>query len=680
MNVVSTSASTTSEMQFGNQNYSNVEVKADIEGSAANILKENYFNENQGSGQYDDSANFTGNMSVSNGPRLNEVSVANMELDPVSDNVAILVCFVTIGLSLLTTGGNLLVIAAFRVNKKLQTITNYFILSLACADVVVGLISMNLFTTFVVKGGWTLGPIVCDFWLTVDYVASNASVMNLLIICVDRYLAITKPLTYRTKRTKSRARKMIAGAWILSFFLWAPAILLWPIIEGKRSVEEHECHIQFIYTSPMVTFGTALAAFYIPTAVMITLNWKIYRVNVQHQRYRTAFKAVSKWRTGSSNATSTKNYLRAFANSSNRDDDKRSEEADEESGEMRKRLSVMKEEPEKLSQNMYETTDQATYSDMGEGTDNNDGTNEQIQPMLKSNVNKQRIWQKTSDPFDLLSEVMSHALMKDVKLSKKNDHLASKGDADDVIKSLHYDGLAVTVTSPTSENNPSEDEESDGASDVSEEVSKPFLSLAFANGLGVDGARIAFQPSASNTPITKTRRNSPLARSVSADAFRPGTGENLLAVELNKKRHMSERRASSKRGLSRCTSSASEGVAPTSSSSSSARLSDVTALFAATSKNVKDRISAVSRKDNKAARMLAAILIAFVATWLPYNILVLVSTLCESCVNDTLWKISYWLCYLNSTINPLCYALCSEEFRKTFRKLLCCNKEKKPKI
>lgn len=74
---------------------------------------------------------------------------------------------------------------------------------------------------------------MCDFWLTVDYVASNASVMNLLIISVDRYLAITDPLRYRTKRTKSRVRAMIAAAWIVSLVLWAPAIILWPIIEGK---------------------------------------------------------------------------------------------------------------------------------------------------------------------------------------------------------------------------------------------------------------------------------------------------------------------------------------------------------------------------------------------------------------------------------------------------------------
>lgn len=80
---------------------------------------------------------------------------------------------------------------------------------MAVADLAIGLISMPLFTVSSLMGYWPLGPHVCDAWLTLDYLNSNASVLNLLIISFDRYFSVTRPLTYRAKRTTNRAAIMI---------------------------------------------------------------------------------------------------------------------------------------------------------------------------------------------------------------------------------------------------------------------------------------------------------------------------------------------------------------------------------------------------------------------------------------------------------------------------------------
>ncbi len=125
-------------------------------------------------------------------------------------------------LSLLTTVGNLLVLISFRINKQLRTVTNYFLLSLAIADFTIGIFSMPIFFAFFEKDRWPFNTFLCDVWLSVDYTMSNASVANLLLICFDRYFSITRPLTYRSKRTPKRASIMIGCAWAISCFIWTP--------------------------------------------------------------------------------------------------------------------------------------------------------------------------------------------------------------------------------------------------------------------------------------------------------------------------------------------------------------------------------------------------------------------------------------------------------------------------
>ena len=82
-----------------------------------------------------------------------------------------------------------------------------------------------------------------------------------------------------------------------------------------------------------------------------------------------------------------------------------------------------------------------------------------------------------------------------------------------------------------------------------------------------------------------------------------------------------------------------------------------------------------SKSENrarKALRTITFILGAFVLCWTPYHLMVAIIGLCgnSNCVNITLYQITYWLCYLNSPINPFCYAFANVQFKRTFLRIL----------
>lgn len=82
-------------------------------------------------------------------------------------------------------------------------------------------------------------------------------------------------------------------------------------------------------------------------------------------------------------------------------------------------------------------------------------------------------------------------------------------------------------------------------------------------------------------------------------------------------------------------------------------------------------------RDKKVAKSLAVIVCVFGLCWAPYTMLMIIRAACQGqCVQHYLYEISFWLLWINSSINPILYPLCHTSFRRAFTKLLCPSKIK----
>ncbi|XP_066506329.1 trace amine-associated receptor 13c-like [Hoplias malabaricus] len=118
-------------------------------------------------------------------------------------------------ISVCTVFLNLLVIISISHFKQLHTPTNLLILSLAVADLLVGLFNMPVSIMQLMDSCWYLGTIACYLSPIIGFVAVNGSVYSLTLIAVDRYIAISDPLKYSSRITVCKTLLFIIFGWCI---------------------------------------------------------------------------------------------------------------------------------------------------------------------------------------------------------------------------------------------------------------------------------------------------------------------------------------------------------------------------------------------------------------------------------------------------------------------------------
>uniref|UniRef100_A0A8C3SA59 G-protein coupled receptors family 1 profile domain-containing protein n=2 Tax=Chelydra serpentina TaxID=8475 RepID=A0A8C3SA59_CHESE len=189
-------------------------------------------------------------------------------------------------LSLITVLGNGLVILAFLVNKNLRHRSNYFFLNLAISDILVGAFCIPLYIPYILTGKWIFGRILCKLWLVVDYLMCTASAFSIVLISYDRFLSVTKAVTYRIQQgTMSKTIVKMVAVWVFAFLIYGPAILIWETVVGCSVVPDGKCYAEF-YDNWYFLLCASTFEFFTPCISVAYFNMHIYRDIQKRKRNR----------------------------------------------------------------------------------------------------------------------------------------------------------------------------------------------------------------------------------------------------------------------------------------------------------------------------------------------------------------------------------------------------------
>ncbi|XP_078077300.1 putative G-protein coupled receptor 19 [Mustelus asterias] len=196
--------------------------------------------------------------------------IHNITYQEITTGEIVAVSFIFGVIWLVALFGNLLVCLVIHRSRRTQSTTNYFVVSMACADLLISVASTPFVLLHFTTGRWLLGNVMCKLVRYIQYLTPGVQIYVLLSICVDRFYTIVYPLSFKVSREK--AKKMIAASWIFDAAFVSPTLFFY-------GTEGGTCNLFLPQSWSGVVYGTVhlLVGFLVPSILIILFYQKVIK-------------------------------------------------------------------------------------------------------------------------------------------------------------------------------------------------------------------------------------------------------------------------------------------------------------------------------------------------------------------------------------------------------------------
>ncbi|KAI1721430.1 7 transmembrane receptor (rhodopsin family) domain-containing protein [Ditylenchus destructor] len=573
-------------------------------------------------------------------------------------------------LSVLTVVGNLIVLLSFILDKSIRQPSNYFIFSLAVSDLIIGLEGFPIYTYFFINDQrWPFGAFVCDLWLSIDYSSCLASIYTVLGITVDRYCSVKYPAAYRNWRTQSRVLIIVALTWIIPSLLFSISIFGYGFFSGRgRILKPDECYVQFM-TNAWLNAGMYISYYWSTLFLMLYLYYGIY----------SAAKDLAK--------KSDQKHKRLALLS-----------------DMRNRVSTRKEAPSVMGMSEVGVSNSGVESPHSSDSfyqkANNKGKNNSLNTVTDSGhvyrartsvepdtttgcgaVEKSTLAEKeqTSAPFPSTSETIEIERELTTGAFQPETFPAYIDDDFPFIDEGNGSNAGSVRQQPISIENREKEKEREGIIiNIENDIKTSANSLPpiTANGTKVQALQNEIHNAKNSIDLNANHNSNCIAKTDRPDPFKENNNNDTRRLTLNST--LAGHRLTA--AVDVVVEKAVNGPVGVRRLLTAMRHHSARVAGGGRTENRKRRKAAKStqsRSENrarKALRTITIILGSFTVFWTPFYVLATIYGFCESCISspnfNLLYTISYYLCYMNSPLNPICYAMANQQFKRAFKRIL----------